>query len=283
MGAPHQALLMLGTVTNSYAGAWGLYHVRKENPLYGGSALRVRRSSDNAEQDIGFVGTALDTTALLAFTGAGSGFVVKWYDQMGLGHDFGQTATGKQPRIVNAGVYDTFVRWDGTDDCLTSVVTSGTPSAFTVFVNGSLRSTSGTYIVLEHGISIGTSGQNEMVYYNGNVTAKSTIIVSEGANYYGVEFGANFNGTVHTARANRAAVTGPLKNRLYVSGVEDTTANNNISGGSLPTANYTARTWNMGARNDGATLAAPLQLVGCAIYEIDKSDAEIAALSTIFA
>ena len=41
-----------------------------------GSAVRVRRSSDNSETDIGFtVNGNLDTAALLTFVGAGNGFV----------------------------------------------------------------------------------------------------------------------------------------------------------------------------------------------------------------
>lgn len=41
------------------------------------SAVRVRRSSDNAEANIGFTAEGyLDTAALLAFVGAGNGFFV---------------------------------------------------------------------------------------------------------------------------------------------------------------------------------------------------------------
>jgi hypothetical protein len=81
---------------------------------YTGPLLRVRRSNDNAELDIGAVATPdangdrfLDTTALLAFTGANSGFVATWYDQSGNGRDVTQTTTANQPRIVNAGVLET--------------------------------------------------------------------------------------------------------------------------------------------------------------------------------
>lgn len=86
-----------------------LLSMRKLNPAYTGKCLRVRRSSDNTEQDIDFtVDGELDTTALLAFCGAGSGYVVTWYDQSGSGNNFGMATAGGQPRIVNAGVVDTF-------------------------------------------------------------------------------------------------------------------------------------------------------------------------------
>jgi hypothetical protein len=60
------------------------YSLRKLTPN-ATNCIRVRRSSDNAEQNIGFVANVpnspIDTGALLAFVGAGDGFVTTWYDQ----------------------------------------------------------------------------------------------------------------------------------------------------------------------------------------------------------
>lgn len=83
-------------------GAWS---IRKLTSAYAGAALRVRRSSDSAEQDIGFSGGWLDTAALLAFVGAGDGFVVSWYDQSGNGRNLNQATTANQPKIVASGAY----------------------------------------------------------------------------------------------------------------------------------------------------------------------------------
>lgn len=85
-----------------------LLSMRLLNPSYSGDCLRVRRSLDNTEQDIGFDGDELDTAALLTFCGAGSGYIVTWYDQSGNGNNFTQATSGNQPRIVNSGVLDTF-------------------------------------------------------------------------------------------------------------------------------------------------------------------------------
>jgi hypothetical protein len=85
------------------AAAYSLRQVRSAASL----ACRVRRSSDNAEADIGFTASGdLDTTALLTFVGSGSGFVTTWYDQSGNARNATQTTAGIQPRIVNAGVID---------------------------------------------------------------------------------------------------------------------------------------------------------------------------------
>lgn len=86
-----------------YPGASVGYSLRKISSTYTGSAIRVRRSNDNAEQNIGFVNNELDTASLLTFTGANSGFVTTWYDQSGNANNAVQATTSLQARIVNAG------------------------------------------------------------------------------------------------------------------------------------------------------------------------------------
>ncbi len=89
---------------DTYTGAAACYSLRLMRTAYTGSAIRVRRSSDNTEQDIGFnVFGELDTVSLLAFAGAGDAFVKTWYDQSGNSNDATQTATGCQPKIVSSG------------------------------------------------------------------------------------------------------------------------------------------------------------------------------------
>lgn len=83
------------------------YSLRKLRNAYTGNAIRVRRSSDNAEADIGFTTSGdLDTVALLAHCGAGNGFVTTWYDQSGNARNATQTTAGAQPQIVNNGVLE---------------------------------------------------------------------------------------------------------------------------------------------------------------------------------
>ena len=63
--APPASPLLLDT----YTGAAVAYSLRQLRTAYTGAAIRVRRSSDNAEQDINFVGGDLDTQSLLDFVG----------------------------------------------------------------------------------------------------------------------------------------------------------------------------------------------------------------------
>lgn len=86
-----------------YPGAKRAYSVRRLSSTYTGNALRVRRSSDNAEQDIGFVGENLDTAALTTFVGANDAFVPIWYDQSGNGANATQSTAVNQIQIVSSG------------------------------------------------------------------------------------------------------------------------------------------------------------------------------------
>jgi hypothetical protein len=60
------------------------YSTRLLSSSYSGYALKVRRSSDNSTQDIGFTGSGdLDTATLKTFIGSSDCFVQIWYDQSG--------------------------------------------------------------------------------------------------------------------------------------------------------------------------------------------------------
>jgi hypothetical protein len=90
-----------------YPGADAAYSLRKLRTAYTGSAIRVRRSSDSTQIDIGFNGSGeLDTTALLTFVGAGNGNILTWYDQSGNGNNATLVNT-QPPIIVISGVLQT--------------------------------------------------------------------------------------------------------------------------------------------------------------------------------
>ena len=109
----------LDAYASGLAAAWSVS--RRLLATYTGPLFRVRRSSDSTEQDIN--ATALgtvDTTALLAFCGAGSGFIRTVYDQKtGTALNLDQTTALSQPRIVNAGSVELYgMYFDGGNDCL---------------------------------------------------------------------------------------------------------------------------------------------------------------------
>lgn len=82
------------------------YSLRKLSTSYVGNAIQVRRSSDNATQNIGFDSNGdLNTTSLLAFVGSNDAFVTIWYDQSGNGRDLIKTDNNVQPKIVFNGTF----------------------------------------------------------------------------------------------------------------------------------------------------------------------------------
>ena len=94
-------------VLDGWSAGAATYSTRRMRSAYAGPLMRVRRSSDNTEQDIAStLAGLLDTTTLSTFCGSGSCFVRTWYDQSGTGRDALQTNSAVQPRIVNAGVID---------------------------------------------------------------------------------------------------------------------------------------------------------------------------------
>ena len=90
-------------ILDDYAGATYAYSLRKLKEAYAGSAIRVRRDSDNAEQDIGFTAEGiLNVSAMETFVGANNGFVTTWYDQVGSQNAVNATAA-QQPYAIISG------------------------------------------------------------------------------------------------------------------------------------------------------------------------------------
>lgn len=95
-------------VLDTVTGAAAAYGLRRLRTAYSGSAIRVRRSNDSVQLDIGFTASGgLDTAALLAHIGANAGSIVTWYDQSGNARNMGQGTGPNQPRIVIGGTLQT--------------------------------------------------------------------------------------------------------------------------------------------------------------------------------
>lgn len=99
------------------AGSKSGYSLRKIRTAYGGSAVNVRRSSDNTTQDIGFDGSGnFDVSAFNTFIGGGNGFAVTWYDQGTDGYNATQATNANQPQItLSAQNGRPVLTFDGTD------------------------------------------------------------------------------------------------------------------------------------------------------------------------
>jgi len=131
---------------DDYPNAAAAYSLRKLRTAYTGASIKIRRSSDNTEQDIGFVSNELDTSSLLTFVGAGGdGFVSVWYDQSGEGNDVTQASAATQPKIVSSGVVETLNNKptiNASSSVLSSIVTTFTDANGQLTTFGVLKPTS---------------------------------------------------------------------------------------------------------------------------------------------
>ena len=94
------AASFLGAMDAYTANLVGLYSVGyRLLASYTGSLIRVRRSSDSTEQDIGYLANGkIDVASLNTFIGGGSWFLRKIYDQSGNARDMPQATAAQQPQ-----------------------------------------------------------------------------------------------------------------------------------------------------------------------------------------
>jgi hypothetical protein len=183
-----------------YPGATIAYSLRKLRSTYTGNSIRVRRSSDNTETNIGFVNNLLDTATLSSFCGSGNGFVTTWYDQSLNGNNALQILTGSQPQIVLNGVIFTqnglptlfFLGISTSNDLpFTGIVADTNISTYIVgrafFTNGSVAGPMFGHFENGPGIIIGQNLDGSFVIIsklNGNVNIAQTSANSLDTNFY---------------------------------------------------------------------------------------------------
>lgn len=273
MAAPAGAPMPLDSYT---ANLWGAYSVNKLRST-AGSAFRIRRSSDNAEQDIGFSGSSADGTAAASFAGAGSAFIRSLLDQSGNSNHFGQSTLANQPRIVNAGAYDGKLIFDGSNDGLVSSTTSGSVSALTIYIRGGLRALTTLQVFFEQSTDFGANLDTVAAYYDngiGRVTAYINRSPPANTNNYT----AYLNNNLHAYVFDPSQTT-TSKIRQYVNGAlqaPDSSPNAGSNEGTLASFNYY-----LGARNGGASFPSSLDLESLVIYTAPHDAAMVAAISAL--
>lgn len=200
------------------AGAWSISRdLTSTNSV---DAIRVRRESDNTEQDIGYSSGVLDQSALTTFVGSTNGFIVKIYDHSGNARDLTETTASDQPIIVSAGVVETkngqpCAVFDGAGDRVTASWTEGHPTSRSfVFSQETWVSVSWLF---------GGTGKEASVWQQegGSPTLTIGVYSSGRLNITGPALGsqgiiqATFNGTSQRGRVNGASfssATAPAAN-----------------------------------------------------------------------
>ena len=134
-----------------YPNALVAYDLRKLSSTYTGNCIEVRRGSDNAIQDIGFVNEVLDTASLVTFAQGGECYVRTLYDQSGNGNNATQTVLINQPKITDSlGAVITkygkpSIYWYGPANANASVLSFTQISPHTVFIAQQLDVQGGAY------------------------------------------------------------------------------------------------------------------------------------------
>jgi hypothetical protein len=184
-------------IARRFGGAAAAYSLRDIGAM-NGRVVRVRRDSDDAEED--FSANQVASGALEDFVGSGNdGFVAKWYDQSRNGNDVVQGTNGSQPKIVESGSIlkegdNPTIKFDGSDDFLQiesqvlSNSSSGAVGLYSVvnstasqagYVAGSASDDSGG----KRGMSI-YAGTTKFILTNGNsasTTSQDTIPITNGS------------------------------------------------------------------------------------------------------
>jgi hypothetical protein len=175
------AVASANLLLDDYPNAVAAYSLRKLDKDYTGSAIRVRRSNDNTEQDIGFTSAGdLDTASLKTFVGANSGFVTTWYDQSGNARNATQATVANQPLIVFNGV---IIRRSGdivlkfTDDFLETSGTSGINISPTSYSYVGTRDTSSNTIktIFSTGILANLRGYGALYRNDGGANTQDSL------------------------------------------------------------------------------------------------------------
>ena len=228
-----------------YPSAAAAYSLRKLRTDYAGSAIRVRRSSDNTEQDIGFYGNILDTSSLSSFCSGTDGFVTTWYDQSGNARNATQTTAVLQPKIVSSG---------------SVILNNGKPA-----INfGSFLEALGTSFALNRPYSIysqflqTSSSNSRMISSNSNNCLISATRASA---------------TVFTEGAVRSGSYASVNQNVIISLIESTSTskfyynNTDITNG---TGNNDWGTFNIGSSINYAEASFGI-MKECIVYNIDKT------------
>jgi hypothetical protein len=152
------------------------------------NSFRVRRSSDNSEQDIGFVGDLVNISSLTSFIGASSGYVTTIYDQTGNNRDFTQTSLTKQPIVISGGTlleYNGFIycQYDAIDDEHISTTTATTIQDLFVY---SVGDDNMLYSINSPQTRLGSISQTNWGFSNGERGTNTVILNSPPGNFINV-------------------------------------------------------------------------------------------------
>ena len=226
---------------NNYSGAAAAYSLRRLDGQYSGSAVRVRRASDNAEQDIAFANNELDTATLETFASGTDAFVTTWYDQSGNGVNAENANASSQPQIVSSG---------------STILENGKPAVSFVGINAYLATTGYIFEFSQNDVSAhivksasDNLSEDQYMFSEQDATPYSSqFIIGDTANSDGIVW---FNAAKIGAMVSGQGLIGIEKNS---SGLVSAYMNGSLSASQSPLINIEqANTTAFGSRADFST------------------------------
>ncbi len=258
---------------------FGCYGTSRLLTAYSGAALQVRRSSDNATQDIAFLsGGGLDTASMLSFCGGGNGFVSIFYDQSGNGKHLTQSTAAMQPQIVSSGSYLGHLAFDGSNDNLASPA-FGTPTGLSLYMRSTQTTTNdGRLAVLDNG----NVSQASCVfdYQHSTLGFRNILATQAGANLvFGTYTGLSLSDHVRAIVSDITQSTSAARLQLYLEGVSE--SGSFSTSGTISTSDtFGAGLWGIGGDTDGSN-ACIVNVVSCVIYEAAHNSTTVGAITTV--
>ena len=241
---------------DDYPSAAAAYSLRALNSAYTGAAIKVRRSSDNAEQDINLLyDGSLNTDSLLNFVGSGSGYVTTWYDQSGNGINANQSSASKQPIIASSGVINT----------LNGKPTMQFISAFVMDLN-----------LTQYPFTSGGSATEKSIFSvaENNATANQNLYnIADTRDIYAITYNRSGNNTYAFLGANYGTIGGNITGQNIISSLaispSSKTFNNTVEGVSSNLVRANFNDISIGSRGGSYPMDGNIQEM--IMYESDQS------------
>ncbi len=213
---------------------FGIYQTRLVSSTYTGAIFKIRRSTDNVEEDVysdEFKNYTISdlTTSLTTWLSGAIAYITTWYDQSGNAKNATQTITSKQPTLnVASGYIDTRT------NCYFDLPDSTFPSVNSRYT-----------VSIKHGVTDTTTN----AYYlacGPNTTNDSNIFARNLTNYQNIwggsdiSFGTYASGNTFSVKydqSNRRPLVNKILQTPVASSTHNQTTTNNTIGGTS-TGNY---------------------------------------------
>jgi hypothetical protein len=244
------------------------------------NSMQVRRMNDSATQDIGFAGSALDTSAITAFAGTNAVQVPIYYNQADASNNL--VANGSECQIQESGgAFLDAPRSERSSRAMASTLDSSAATAFTLFLKiNAANYGSGVNYVMMQGPGTNLFPQIKLVYglESSNLDGMAVL---DASNRIGKSNTSMSNGVTNVI-AFKIVYGSPCAVTMYKDGSAMTTSQGNVSIGTANIAAMSVDNYVFG-RDVGAGNGTTVKFFDIVLYESAVSNADMEAISALLA